>query len=358
MDDHDKNRSIKRFWPWIGAGVILLFGLWQLVTSPYVEEEKALRSQVRKTVMEKFPKQAEKFSQNIGLFPYIEDREAVSEEAQNRNAVVLIHGLDDPGKVWQNLAPQLAQAGNDVWLMNYPNDQPIVESALLFLKELKNLRQHGINRISIVAHSMGGLISRELLTSPEIAYSRLAKQDEVVPQVERFIMVGTPNHGSQMARLRFFSEVRDHFDRLVKGKFNGLGFILDGAGEAKIDLLPGSLFLTELNKRPQPEWVDMFIIAGISTPWSNDDMNNMLRDIGQKVGGDQAQELQKIGSFMESMSNGLGDGLVTLESAILPGIPYLTVNGTHLSMIRNISLESKRVPPAVPIVLNLLNKKG
>ena len=55
MDDHDKNRSKRRFWPWIGAGVILLFGLWQLVTHTYVEEEKALRSQVRKTVMEKVP---------------------------------------------------------------------------------------------------------------------------------------------------------------------------------------------------------------------------------------------------------------------------------------------------------------
>lgn len=358
MDDHNKNTRIKRFWPWIGAGVILLFGLWQLVTSPYVEEEKALRSQVRKTVMEKFPELAEDFSQTIGLFPFTENRKIVAGDAQIRNVVVLIHGLDDPGRVWQNLAPQLAQAGSDVWLMNYPNDQPIVESTLLFFEELKSLRQHGISRVSIVAHSMGGLISRDLLTNPEIAYMSQAKQDEVVPQVERLIMIGTPNHGSQMARLRFFSEVRDHFDRLIKGQFNGLGFILDGAGEAKIDLLPGSLFLTELNKRPPPEGVDMLIIAGISAPWSDDDIDNMLRDIGQKVGEVRAQEVQKIGIFMKSMSNGLGDGLVTLESAMLPGVPYLTVSGTHLSMIRNISRESKRVPPAVPIVVNQLNKKG
>jgi pimeloyl-ACP methyl ester carboxylesterase len=82
----------------------------------------------------------------------------------NHEPVVLIHGLDDPGQVWQILAPALLKSGFKVWLMHHPNDQPIVESARLFFKELKALKQRGVDRISIVAHSMGGLVSREMLT--------------------------------------------------------------------------------------------------------------------------------------------------------------------------------------------------
>ncbi|NIO09464.1 MAG: acetyltransferase, partial [Deltaproteobacteria bacterium] len=54
-----------------------------------------------------------------------------------------------------------------------------------------------------------------------------------MPAVTALIMVGTPNHGSQLARLRVFTEMRDQLARLTKGEINWLGGILDGAGEAK-----------------------------------------------------------------------------------------------------------------------------
>jgi hypothetical protein len=92
---------------------------------------------------------------------------------------------------------------------------------------------------------MGGLVSREMLTSPEIKYNRSVKNSQV-SDVAALIMVGTPNHGSQLARLRVFTEMRDQLSRLAKGQASWLGLIIDGAGEAKIDLLPRSRFLTEL----------------------------------------------------------------------------------------------------------------
>lgn len=355
MQDQKKKRSKMSWFLRIGGGLLLLFSLWQLVTSNYVVEEKAVRSQVREIVAENFPQQAEKFSRTIGLFSYPEGKGAVGSDVDVRQSVVLIHGLDDPGKVWQNLAPQLAAEGYDVWEMNYPNDQPIVESSLLFSGELHQLYQLGRRSVSLVAHSMGGLVSRELLTSPTISYRHLVQQGKA-PKVERLIMVGTPNHGSQMARFRIFGEIRDHFDRLFNGQANPLGFILDGAGEAKIDLLPGSSFLTELNGRKNPEYTDMLIIAGISTPWNKDDVARWLDGIGQLAGKDHREELDAVGWAMISMSNEVGDGLVTLESARLPGVPFITVNGTHLSMIRNITESSSRVPPAIPIIVNALKQ--
>ena len=95
-------------------------------------------------------------------------------------------------------------------------------------------------------------------------------------------MVGTPNHGSQLARFRVFAEMRDHLARLTIGEAVWLGAIFDGAGEAKIDLLPGSLFLTELNARPHPEGVDQLIIAGMISPWNEGDISRWRENIDQK----------------------------------------------------------------------------
>ena len=348
------NKNRKRLWFWVIGFVILLLGLWQFFSNTYQEEEKEVRTQIRKTVKEMFPEKAVEFSQTFGLFLFEEDLELPPEKLLARETVILIHGLDDPGKVWQNLAPELAKEDYNVLFMEYPNDQPVVESSQLFFKELQELKEFGVDRISIVAHSMGGLVSRELLTNPDFQYERSVNED-LVPGVLKFIMVGTPNHGSQMARFRLFSEMRDHLARLSKGETTWQGAIFDGAGEAKIDLLPESRFLTELNSRPHPD-IDMLIIAGISSPWQEDDINGMVADVRKEVPADQQELVNDIGEYMIKMTHGLGDGLVTIESARLEGIPLLTVEGTHLSMIRNITTSSKRIPPAVPIIIEYLKK--
>jgi hypothetical protein len=204
---------------------------------------------------------------------------------------------------------------------------------------------------------MGGLVSREMLTSPEMKYHASVKNRQV-PQVAALIMVGTPNHGSQLARFRMFAEWRDHLVRLTKGEGYWLGSILDGAGEAKIDLLPDSRFLTDLNARPHPAGVDMLVIAGITSPWSENDIKRWAADSRQKVSVDQQQRVDALGEYMISMTHGLGDGLVTVESARLEGVPHRIVSGTHLSMIRNITINNPRVPPAVPIIIDHLKKKA
>ena len=338
----------------MSVGLICLVVLYQLLTTSYQEEEKALRSHIRKSLQDNFSAQSTRSSETIGLFRYEPAAGRLNEKHRLLSSVVLVHGLDDPGKVWQNLAPVLAEEGYDVWQFEYPNDQPLTESAQLFFDELTRLRTSGIERIALVAHSMGGLISRELLTSPKIEYRAFLAKNQV-PVVDKLIMIGTPNHGSQLARLRIVSEIRDHLVRFFKGEATGLGFLLDGAGEAKIDLLPGSKFLTELNARSHPLGVDMLVIAGITAPWNEDDINLWFGHINEQAKADQGLELEKVGELIKSMSNGLGDGLVTLESARLDNIALITVKGTHLSMIRNISPDDDRIPPAVPLVVEKLH---
>ncbi|MDZ7581766.1 MAG: acetyltransferase [Deltaproteobacteria bacterium] len=343
----------KKRWPWFIGGFVLLIGLGLLLAEGHREEEKELRRRFRETVKERYPQQAAKISQSFGLFYFDVNRPMTDDTALDRKAVVLVHGLDDPGQVWQNLAPELVKDDVNVWLMIYPNDQPIVASARLFFDELKGLRKLGIQRVFIVAHSMGGLVSREMLSSPEINFSQAAGNREV-PEVGTLIMVGTPNHGSQLVRFRVVTEMRDHLARLMQGEAAWLGAILDGAGEAKIDLLPGSRFLTELNARPYPAGVDQWIIAGITSPWNESDIDRWTDGVNQIVSTDWKKQVDALGDYLISMTHGLGDGLVTVESTRLAGVPHRTVAGTHLSMIRNITRDSRRIPPAVPIIVEQL----
>jgi hypothetical protein len=60
---------------------------------------------------------------------------------------------------------------------------------------------------------------------------------------------------------------------------------------------------------------------------------------------------------MIALTHGLGDGLVTVESTRLEGVPHRTVDGTHMSMIRNMTTRSKRIPPAVPIIIDQLQSQ-
>ncbi len=339
---------------WGLAGLLALLLIWQLLADRYQEEEKALRSQVRERVVSSFPQQQERFAETIGLFAEPTGERGVGSEIDlSRPAVVLIHGLDDPGKVWNVLAPELLGQGFNVWQLRYPNDQPVTESAQLLFNELAQLKTAGVRQLALVAHSMGGLVSRELLTSPQLNYR--AARGEPLPEVTSLTMVGTPNHGSQLARFRLFAEARDQLVRLSKGEASWLAPWLDGGGEAKIDLLPGSHFLRELNARPHPEGVELLVIAGMATPWSEADLATWANKLPAEGRSAQAEKLLgDLSQVLLTMSHGLGDGLVTVDSARLEGVPLLTVPGTHLSMIRNVTDQSQRVPPAVPIIVERL----
>ena len=343
----------RRRWLWIVGLVVLLGGLWHLVADVYREEEKELRTQLREAVKESFPEEAAAFAGSFGLFPFEPDEFLDGREPRRRGSVVLVHGLDDPGKVWRSLAPMLFDQGFDVWLMQYPNDQPIAESAGLLFEELKGLSDRGIDRVSIVAHSMGGLVSREMLTRPVPPYGASAREG-LVPEVTALIMVGTPNHGSPLARIRVLAEARDQLTRLAKGEGSWLGGILDGAGEAKIDLLPGSRFLADLNRRAHPEGVDMLIIAGVASPWSEGEIDRWVDERRREAPEDQQSGLSDLGASLVSLTRGLGDGLVSVESSRLEGVDHQTVDGTHLTMIRNVTEGNERIPPAVPIILDRL----
>lgn len=334
---------------------LLIVGV-QIIRHFYLEKERQIRIYVRETIEQKYPEQTNEMLSRYGIEAV--DKNGFDDGKHSKiQDVILVHGLDEPGKVWMNLAPTLTRKGFNVWLMTYPNDQPIVDSAHFFLEEMVSLRAKGKKKVSIVAHSMGGLVSREMLTSPELAYLQRLEKSEV-PMVVQLIMVGTPNHGSQMARFRIFTEFRDQLANVLNENYSWLHGILDGAGEAGLDLIPGSPFLETLNSRPYPKRVDMLVIAGVMSKLEKGDFESLVHKIKARLPIKMHGEVGEIGALLDSMAHGVGDGLVSVDSAKLEGVPLKIVKGTHLSIIRNIRRSSQRVPPAVPSIVKFLNKKG
>ena len=331
----------------------LLFGIFTVFLLFYVNRNSNLNEKLVAEIEETFPEQVQKLKDSYGLYQWNKDSKTPLVLNAARPTVILIHGVDDPGKVWMNLAPELDLKNVNVLKMRYPNDQDIRLSAEFFLQELKKLSAQDIKIISIVAHSMGGLVSREMLTSPNLKYKSLSDSGEI-PKVDKLIMVGTPNHGSELAKFRVFAELREQFVHLFNNNGHILSGIIDGTGQAKEDLLPGSEFLQSLNSRPQIESVEMLVIAGVVSFWDESFMSRLEKFNQGSSFSLPEKSISKLEEIARSMRNGVGDGLVTVESAQLKGVRFSIVEANHLSMIRNVTASSTRNPPAIPLIMDFL----
>src|SRR5690606_18230915 len=98
------------------------------------------------------------------------------------------------------------EAGRAVLFFEYPNDQGIALSADGLGDALRLARARGVERVDLVCHSMGGLVARDVLTRPGL-YGGAADGHEDLPDVDRMILIGTPNRGSPLAHVRDAGEV-------------------------------------------------------------------------------------------------------------------------------------------------------
>ena len=102
--------------------------------------------------------------------------------------------------------------------------------------------------------------------------------------------------------------------------------------------------------------MDLLSIAGITSPWTGEDIDRWAESLSSLTEGTREEEVEALRGVMAQVTDGLGDGLVTVESTRLEGVDQVTVPGTHLSMIRNILAGSDRVPPAVPVIVEKLTR--
>lgn len=249
--------------------------------------------------------------------------------------VVLVHGLDEPGAVWDDLAPALLEKGYAVAKFEYPNDGGIADSAKLFSESLMQMKSMGVRQVDIVAHSMGGLVVRDALTRPDV-YAGNAAGSASLPSVGRFIMLATPNHGSKLAPLQPLSEAREQLARCIDGtRLKGSGLInssADGAGEAGRDLEPGSEFLAALNARPIPRNVRITNVVARVIPEERE--RQFAADIARLAAMIDERPSPTIDSAIRSFTANVGDGLLNVEGMKLEGVENVTVVADHRSVVR------------------------
>lgn len=288
--------------------------------------------------------------------------EEVDQTLEER-VVVLVHGLDEPGGIWDELAPALASDGHTVVRFEYANDQAIALSGERFLESLEQLTERSVSRMDVVCHSMGGLVARDAITREEFGEQGIT--------IERLVTIGTPHGGSPWARLRAVSELREQVQRWVESDDLDpkrlMGFARDGVGQAGTDLLPGSDFFVELDGRAMPDGVRVTCIVGRMVAQQGSDLGSILAAgaLSDLVGDRDAGVI--VGEF-EKLSKELGDGVVPVSSAVLGGVDDVVIlQANHRSMIRSIELGKAMgqigqmmnpgEPPAIAVVLDRLKRE-
>ena len=245
-------------------------------------------------------------------------------------------------------------------VFGYPNDGSICESAAVLREMLTDLHsQSPTTKVSIVAHSMGGLVARHAIepTAPEISCQ--------LPCVDQLVMLCPPNHGSVLAKYADALEFPDALSKLQGGSFSFTrvieSLVNDGLGEACEELVPNSPFLRELNSRRRAEGVRYSIIAGTGGPVTplirfgssfaineTRDRTRVNRLPNAKDALDRADELL----LSDEFAQGLGDGAVSLQSARLPGVrEFITMPINHCEWAQT---EKKQVQEVIQRTAKLL----
>lgn len=205
---------------------------------------------------------------------------------------------------------------NDIWEFYYPYDQHIERSAPLLANAIQNIRQHypqgsGSKRVNLIAHSMGGLVSRY--------YIQNCPNEDT--GIQKFLMLGTPNHGSHSS-----FRISSGFDYPVSKVQNEVLINVDEKSPAVRQMYPGSPFLRELNAQTPrnlyPDSViakDYLVVAG-----TKNEVRTFLPD--------------SISGWEHYLPSANDDIVVSTASASLldKGIPLALVPFNHQSMCGNV----------------------
>lgn len=181
---------------------------------------------------------------------------------------------------------------------------------------------HPDRSLTIVTHSMGGLVARACVENEELDPGN----------VSRLMMIAPPTHGTLLAHVAVATDLWEHWI----GRSEGGGWtrwrdsVVDGLGEAADDMVPGSPFLSELNGRPRNPRIRYAIFLGTAASVSEGEMN-WMRTALQQTGGNCpglrgcTGRIDNLLADMEELIDGKGDGVVALKRGRLAGVDDVVV---------------------------------
>jgi len=155
-----------------------------------------------------------------------------------------------------------------------------------------------------------------------------------VGNIDQLIMVATPNHGSNLARVPVSLDVWQNWldgePDTVKTVF--FDSVLDGLNEARFDLQPESALLTRLNALPRNPDVRYSLLLGNKGPATREQLDELRRLIlsaqhSNPVLRALGPRLEELLVDLDELVDGLGDGAVAVERGRLDGVDDTIVLG-------------------------------
>jgi pimeloyl-ACP methyl ester carboxylesterase len=219
----------------------------------------------------------------------------------SKTVVLVVHGLMDSPATWTPMINGLRgdeqiRRNYQFWFYSYPSGYPYPHSAAILRRELDAIQKkfplH--KKMVVIGHSMGGCISRLLITDtgdkiwmgafkkpPEqVAMAAETKKlftDSVIfqhrPEVGRVIFISAPLRGSDLASNRIgrigTSLVKSPAT-LLKAGGDALKFVTFQAGDLKLKRIPNSvdtlapnnLFVRAINTIPVTPGIPYHVISG------------------------------------------------------------------------------------------------
>ena len=268
--------------------------------------------------------------------------------------VCLIHGLNSTGAVFKHLAPALEAAGYGVVTYDFPYNRDLDETSADFGRDWIRFRleQDEASPWVIVSHSMGALLARSYIES--------TPAEEPVA-ISGLLMLAPPNHGSHLAHGQTLLQTVQTLQS-VRGerRTDPLAYLGDGLGVAADDLSPGSAYLNALNAHQRRVGVPYRIIAGDSAYLNRaarEQVESRLTMAG-RFGGFGRMLAGGLSGQLDEMTDGLGDGCVSVASARLAGVTeFQILHANHLELIRAPLLFPDPGPIAsLPLLLDWLGE--
>lgn len=177
---------------------------------------------------------------------------AISDTAK---VLLLVHGWNDRPQTWQSFVQKITAEKSikfsQIWTFGYNSSWSIEENASRLAQAITTLKV----KVKIVAHSMGGLVSRSMIEK----YGGSS-------YVRKLITLGTPHHGSPVAALRYLLGTFVSDETLVNDPSETINNMLayNYNTEGFRDLYVGSLYILKMRLLAQPP-VPYYCIAGISS---------------------------------------------------------------------------------------------
>lgn len=236
--------------------------------------------------------------------------------------VLLTHGFGASPKTLTPLRHLIRDDGMPTASFGYHSRHGVVDAAQQLTALLEQLqREYPAMKVTIVAHSMGGIVSRWALESGEGSPTN----------VDQLIMVAPPNHGSDITRPGLNGPTIRWDPVSISPRRVGelAGGIAEDINRSIRDLRPGSDVLQQLNRHPRNPDVRYSILLGdrgLVDPVLISLTQQWLQKREQRPLA--FQTLDQLTSFqrqMDELIDGRGDGVVALRSGVLSGVHDIVV---------------------------------